>query len=81
LWAGTEGGGLIRYKDESFSVFGANEGLTNDFIRAFCEDRDGRIRIGMDGGLSRFSSGAFRNARTRREAGRRVPSQSIRNIA
>ena len=38
-----------------------NEGLVNDFVRAFCEDRDGSIWIGTDGGLSRWRLGTFQN--------------------
>ena len=33
----------------------------SDFIRAFCEDRDGALWIGTDGGLSRFQHGTFQN--------------------
>ena len=35
--------------------FTMKQGLVNDFIRAFCEDRDGSIWIGTDGGLSRWN--------------------------
>ena len=41
------------------------DGLVNDFVRAFCEDRDGGIWIGTDGGLSHWRAGAFRNFTTR----------------
>jgi ligand-binding sensor domain-containing protein len=40
------------------------QGLVNDFIRAFCEDREGGIWIGTDSGLSRFHQGAFQNFNT-----------------
>ena len=39
-------------------------GLVNEFVRAFCEDREGGIWIGTDGGLSRWYGGAFRNFNT-----------------
>jgi ligand-binding sensor domain-containing protein/signal transduction histidine kinase len=54
LWAGTEGGGLIRYKDGRFRVFGAAEGLTNGFVRAIYEDRNGQLWVGTDAGLFRM---------------------------
>src|SRR5205085_7076975 len=31
LWIGSEGGGLIRYREGKFRAFGAKEGLTNRF--------------------------------------------------
>ena len=38
------------------------DGLVNDFVRAFCEDREGGIWIGTDGGLSYWRGrGSFRN--------------------
>ena len=54
LWAGTEGGGLIRYKEGRFRVFGAAEGLTNGFVRAIYEDRNGQFWVGTDAGLFRM---------------------------
>jgi ligand-binding sensor domain-containing protein/signal transduction histidine kinase len=59
LWAGTEGGGLIRYKDGSFRAFGANEGLTNGFVRVIYEDKDRRLWVGTDAGLFRMENEAF----------------------
>jgi ligand-binding sensor domain-containing protein/signal transduction histidine kinase len=56
LWAGTEGGGLIRYKDGRFRVFGANEGLTNGFVRVIYEDRAGQLWVGTDAGLFRMQN-------------------------
>jgi hypothetical protein len=37
------------------------EGLVNDFVRAFCEDREGGVWIGTDGGLSYWRGGTFRS--------------------
>ena len=37
------------------------EGLVNDFVRAFCEDREGGVWIGTDGGLSYWRDGTFRS--------------------
>ena len=37
------------------------EGLVNDFVRAFCEDRDGGVWIGTDGGLSYWRNGVFKS--------------------
>jgi ligand-binding sensor domain-containing protein/signal transduction histidine kinase len=54
LWAGTEGGGLIRYQDGAFHPFGAAEGLTNGFVRAIFEDSRGNLWLGTDDGLFRM---------------------------
>jgi len=57
LWAGTEGGGLIRYRHGAFRVFGAEEGLTNRFVRVIYEDREGVLWVGTDNGLFRMQAG------------------------
>jgi len=64
LWVGTDGQGIARVSEAGVVRYTMKQGLVNDFIRAFCEDRDGQIWIGTDGGLSRFSSGAFQNFNT-----------------
>ena len=56
VWAGTEGGGLIRLRNGVFRVYGAQEGLTNGFVRAVFEDRSGRIWAGTDRGLFRLEN-------------------------
>jgi len=53
LWIATEGGGLIRYKDDVFRSYSAKDGLLNDFVRAVYQDRKGSIWIGTDNGLFR----------------------------
>ena len=56
LWAGTEGGGLVRYKDGRFRAFGAAEGLTNGFVRVIYEDRNSQLWVGTDAGLFRMQN-------------------------
>jgi ligand-binding sensor domain-containing protein len=51
LWAGAEGGGLIRYRAGSFRAFGPAEGLANGFVRVIFEDRAGTLWVGTDSGL------------------------------
>ncbi|HXS93965.1 MAG TPA: two-component regulator propeller domain-containing protein [Candidatus Limnocylindrales bacterium] len=51
LWAGTDGAGLVRYKNGQFRAYGAAQGLTNDFVRAVFETRDGVLWAGTDDGL------------------------------
>ena len=54
LWAGTEGGGLLRYKNGAFRSYGEGEGLTNGFVRSVVEDHAGTLWIGTDAGLFRL---------------------------
>jgi signal transduction histidine kinase len=65
LCLGTDGQGIARISDTGIVRYTMKQGLVNDFIRAFREDRDGAVWIGTDGGLSRFHGGAFQNFTTR----------------
>jgi len=51
LWIGSEGGGLVRYRDGKFQSFSNKDGLTNSFVRAVYQDRGGKIWVGTDNGL------------------------------
>jgi len=55
LWIGSEGGGLIRYRDGVFRAFSRAVGLTNGFVRAVHEDHGGQIWVGTDNGLFRLA--------------------------
>jgi ligand-binding sensor domain-containing protein/signal transduction histidine kinase len=59
LWIGTEGGGLVRYKDGMFRNFGLKEGLTNGFVRAIHEDRSKTLWVGTDRGFFRQTGDRF----------------------
>lgn len=76
LWIGTEGGGLIRYRDGVFTVFGLASGLTNLFVRAVCEDRNGILWVGTDRGVFRGKSGRF----TRIDGSRGIPVMNVYTI-
>ena len=60
LWIGTEGGGLLRYAAGRFRVFGAQDGLSDGFVRSLLEDRKGTIWVGTDNGLLRFDGEKFK---------------------
>ena len=63
LWIGTEGDGVFRtYMGERVQYTKA-AGLTNDFIRALLEGRDGSVWIGTDEGLNRWRNGALTSYR------------------
>jgi len=54
LWAGTEGGGLFRYHNGIFQAYSAPGGLTNGFVRAVYEDREGTLWPGRTTACSAF---------------------------
>jgi ligand-binding sensor domain-containing protein len=54
LWIGSEGGGLIRYRDGQFRSFSTADGLLNSFVRAVYQDSKGQIWVGTDNGLFRI---------------------------
>jgi PAS domain S-box-containing protein len=60
LWAGTNGGGLVKYRQGKFSAFTTRQGLSNDSVLALYEDREGNLWVGTDGGgLNRLRDGLF----------------------
>lgn len=59
LWAGTEGGGLLHYRNGSFTNFGTAQGLTNGFIRSVFEDKEGTLWVGADRGFFRLVNDRF----------------------
>jgi len=64
LWLGTDGQGLFWLKSGSPTrQFTSENGLVNSFIRAIVQARNGDMWIATDGGVSRFSGGAFHNFR------------------
>ena len=60
LWAGGEvGGGLLRYDGQHFTQFTPSDGLASGFVKALCEDRDGRLWIGTSTGVSYYDGKDF----------------------
>lgn len=59
LWLGTNGGGLVRYRDGHFQAFSTADGLAHNHVRALWEDRAGNLWIGTDGGLNRWRAGRW----------------------
>ena len=76
LWIGTEGGGLVRYKDGVFLPFGLSEGLTNGFVRAIHEDRGNTLWVGTDRGFFHQAAGRF----VRLDGTREVPLATVTGI-
>ncbi len=65
LWVGTQGGGLIRFKAGEFQAYTRAQGLSNDFVNALCEDRQGKLWIGTNNGLNCLQDGKFTRYTTR----------------
>ena len=59
LWIGTQGGGVLRYFGGRFQNYGAREGLSNEFVGAIFQDRNGAIWAGTEWGLFRLESNRF----------------------
>ncbi|HEU5021841.1 MAG TPA: two-component regulator propeller domain-containing protein [Bryobacteraceae bacterium] len=59
LWAGTDGGGLVRLKDREFRSYGQHEGLTDGFIRAIQQDSHGALWVGSAHGLFHLEGERF----------------------
>ena len=64
LWLGTNKG-AVRIRGDRVFRYTMENGLINDFVRAFAEDSNGDIWIGTDSGLSRWSPGGIASYHTR----------------
>ncbi len=58
MWFGTDGAGLLRYKDGQFTRFTREQGLSSDFVWALRPEPDGSLWLGTyGGGLTRLKDG------------------------
>jgi signal transduction histidine kinase/ligand-binding sensor domain-containing protein len=76
LWAGMEGGGLLRYRGGAFRQYSVADGLTNGFVRAVYEDREGTLWVGTDDGLFRLSGERF----SRTDGNGKIPALAVHDI-
>jgi len=58
VWFGTRNG-VVRLRDGSLRRYGANDGLSSDFIFRILEDREGRILASTSRGLDRLIGDRF----------------------
>ena len=63
LWIGTEGKGAFRQDGRRLIHYSTQEGLVNDFVRAFLQGQDGNVWIATDEGVSRWRDGHITNYR------------------
>jgi signal transduction histidine kinase/ligand-binding sensor domain-containing protein len=60
IWAGTQGGGLIRLRQRHMFVHDLRGGLPNEFVRSVAQDRAGRVwMVTKEGGLGWWLNGAW----------------------
>lgn len=76
LWIGTEGGGVVRYAQGQFRSWGAQQGLSNEFVRALYQDSTGTIWAGTDNGLMQFQGDRF----LRVDGTAAIPTISVHSI-
>jgi len=56
LWIGHDGGGITKFSGEAFQMFTTKDGLGDNNIWAFCEDKDKNIWVGLnDKGVSKIN--------------------------
>lgn len=86
VWAGTEGGGLLRYDEAAgkFDIFahdpGKKDSIASNVVRSLLEDSEGRIWAGLSGGgVDLFSEGRFLHARSRGRSP--APKDTVRALA
>lgn len=59
LWIGTDGGGLVSYRERQFTAFTTKSGLSSDAVTCLAEAPDGSLWVGTASGLSRLAHGRF----------------------
>jgi signal transduction histidine kinase len=60
LWVGTNGAGLVRFKNRRVRTFSKADGLPNDVVTTVLATADGKLWAGNNcGGLSWFDGGRF----------------------
>ena len=77
IWIGTESGGLLYYHNGSFQALGAQDGITNGFVRALYEDSKGTLWIGTDRGFFRRRDGKIK----RLDAQGEIPVTAVVGLA
>jgi len=61
---GTEGAGLLHYREDRFSVFDSAQGVSSPLVRTLVEAKDGGLWIATDGGgVNGLENGRFSSIR------------------
>lgn len=79
IWIGFYNGGLARYRDGKFTVFGDADGLPKGFVTSLLTDRAGRLWIGTsESGLSVVEDTGAERPAFRKVAG--IASNNVRAL-
>ena len=66
MWFGTSGGGISKYDGHSFEYFTDKDGLADNVVFCMAKDKDGRILIGTNNGLSVYDPKKLVNAKSKK---------------
>lgn len=80
LWIGTEGSGLLHYRNGLFTRFDRAEGLTDMFVRTLAQDAAGNIWIGTNNGIFRLDGTAGNTRLVRVDASGTIPPLAVNAI-
>jgi signal transduction histidine kinase/ligand-binding sensor domain-containing protein len=61
IWIGTYGGGLFRYRSDSFTEYSTKEGLGSDVATKIVVARDNSLWVATNNGLSHLQNGTIHN--------------------
>lgn len=62
IWAGTNGGGAVKYNGNTFTTYNTSNGLASNIVRAITKDKAGKLWFATyGGGLSCFNGTTFMN--------------------
>lgn len=59
LWAGTDGGGVVYWRDRTAEIFGPDQGVPSGRVSAVAAGDSGRLYVGTEAGLAIFEHGRF----------------------
>ena len=79
LWFGTTGEGVYRYDGKSFSQYTVADGLYSNTVWCLLEDRDGKLWVGTDAGVSFYDGKQFSKIRIPSSKGSEWVSTTVEN--
>lgn len=81
LWIGTEGSGLLRYRDGVFTRIDQRNGLSDMFVRALAQDAEGNLWVGTNNGIFRIADASATSIRLERlDATAAIPPLAVNAI-
>lgn len=81
LWFGTTGEGVYKYDGKLFQQFTATDGLYSNTVWCIFEDKDGKIWVGTDAGVSWYDGKAFSKIRIPLSGGNALMPSALQSDA